>query len=149
MSDRHLCKAKRTDNGEWVEGNYFCRSVYIEILGCKDIIVHHYIIPIGIEVPEKATWEEVCVEIDPSTICQCTGLPDKNRKTIWENDKCCVRRFCILAYGVIKYLEGCFCFVEDRTGNILRLCDIRTNGYEIKVEGNIFDNPELLKGINN
>lgn len=56
-----------------------------------------------------------------------------------------VKRPCVLAYGTIKYLEGCFCFVEDKTGNILRLCDVRTNGFEIEVESNVFDNPELLE----
>ena len=27
-------------------------------------------------------------EVDISTICQCTGLKDKNDKLIWENDIC-------------------------------------------------------------
>ena len=66
-------------------------------------------------------------------------MNDKYGKKIWEHDKCEVYRFCVFAHGTIKFLEGCFCFVEDGTGNILRLCDIRTNNYEIKVVGGMDD----------
>lgn len=79
------------------------------------------------------------VFIDENTICQYTGMTDKKGKKIWENDRCEVYRFCVFAHGTIKFLEGCFCFVEDGTGNILRLCDIRTNNYEIKVVGGMDD----------
>ena len=133
MNDRYLYRAKRIDNGEWVIGTpifYKDGSITIisvnkaEYVGCN------------IYNPGKC---------DVSTLCACTGLKDKNGNIIWENDKCVVRRPCVLAYGTIKYLDGCFCFVEDKTGNILRLCDVRTNGFEIKVEYNISDNPELLE----
>lgn len=68
MNNRHLYKAKRMDNGEWVEGYLFFswERAYIlwgTINGVPDMI-----------------------EVDPSTICQCTGLTDKNDKPIWEND---------------------------------------------------------------
>lgn len=130
MNDRHLHKAKRMDNGEWIEGFYvLCRG-------------HHYILPVydidhGFD-ERYAEW----IEVDPSILCRCTGMMDKNNKLIWENSKCSVERPCIYAVGHIKYLSGCFCFVEDGTRHILRLCDIKSNGYEIKVESG---NPELLE----
>lgn len=113
-------------DGTWVYG-YLCDENYINTVD-ED------------EYGGKFTSE---VLIDPETVCQYTGLIDKNGRKIFENDKCCVGRPCVLAYGIIKYLDGCFCFVEDGTENILRLCDVRINGYEIKVDGNIFDNPDL------
>lgn len=69
MKDRYLFKAKRKDNGEWVIGNLVC-SVYTR----NDVCVGQYGSKVGMH------------EIDPSTICQCTGLKDKNGKLIWEND---------------------------------------------------------------
>lgn len=69
MEDRYLYKAKRTDNGEWVVGFY----AYIHK---KHYIYTGQLIHGGLyDVDER-------FEVDPSTICQCTGLKDKNGKLI-------------------------------------------------------------------
>ena len=72
MENRFLCRGKRIDTGEWVEG-YLVQTVESS-----------YIV-----VPYKHSTicgEGSVIEIDQSTICQCTGLKDKNSKLIWEND---------------------------------------------------------------
>lgn len=104
------------EDGEWVKGHLRC--------DCGKWLIYQF---------EYDRADYVAYEVNPETICQYTGLTDKNGQKIWENDRCIVGRPGVLAYGTIKYLEGCFCFVEDKTGNILRLCDARTNGYEIRV----------------
>ena len=66
--DRYLYKAKRLDNGEWVQGYLF------------GIWEKRYILwGMTNDIPNM-------IEVDPTTICQCTGLRDKNDKLIWEND---------------------------------------------------------------
>ena len=68
MEDRYLYKAKRADNGEWVQGYLF------------GIWEKRYILwGMTNDIPNM-------IEVDPTTICQCTGLKDKNGKLIWEND---------------------------------------------------------------
>ena len=67
MEDRYLFKAKRLDNGEWVIGNR------IDSPDCRVAI-------------SETSGEWKLYECIPSTICQCTGLKDKNGKLIWEND---------------------------------------------------------------
>lgn len=76
MNREILFKAKRKDNGEWVEGYYvYCRKrrYILQILNKE----------IGFDERENE-W----IEIDPGTICQYTGLTDERGQKIWENDIC-------------------------------------------------------------
>lgn len=80
--------------------------------------------------------------INPSTICQYTGLTDKNGNKIWENDVVIGREgYCgnpKLPTREIKFK------VEYLCGHYRWLDS--ADMYEYEVIGNIFDNPELLKG---
>ena len=124
-----LFRAKRIDNGEWLEGGYsYCKkddTHYITNMG-KDHISH-----IGFHQP-----------IDPDTICQFTGLTDKNGNKIWENDVVKMTyRENYFENGVVRYYEQDvryrFC-VESGQFSF-------DNTDTIEVLGNIFDNPELLE----
>lgn len=72
MEDRYLFKAKRLDNGEWVQG-YIVKYGFI---GQEKWYI----------VPDYAS-DLYSFLIDKNTICQCTGLKDKNGKLIWVNVK--------------------------------------------------------------
>ena len=67
-----LFKAKRKDNGKWIEGYYQKRY---DLLGNEEHLIFH--------ADSYNVWEYA--EIDPETVCQFTGLCDKNGKKIWEN----------------------------------------------------------------
>ena len=132
MQDRYLYRAKRKDDGEWVFGGLsYCEKTnayFITNMG-KDHISY-----IGFHQ-----------EVDSNTICQCTGLKDKNGKLIWEND--IVNCFEAECCGKISWneSEAGFYFdvlLEDGTYEEEHIYD-----YEdcMMVIGNIFDNPELLE----
>lgn len=149
MENRYLFKAKTAqivgiynnglEDGVWVHGSLRCDVGKYTIFQFET---------------ERADYVEY--EIDPSTICQCTGLKDKNGKMIWEND--------ILHNGnyfVVKWNAPCarFDVVLNNSHNIPMgkwepmICDWKTNDFkeyrkavDYEVIGNIFDNKELEKG---
>jgi len=133
MEDRYLCKAKRTDNGEWVIGGL----VRYGFTGREK----YYIVP-------SYASDLYALEIDPSTICWCTGLKDKNGKLIWENDICDRKEEYpeivkynngdwTLDYSYSKGKESGYCYCNLGFYALERKC--------VEVIGNKFDNPELLE----
>ena len=134
MEDRYLYKAKSKDNGEWVQG------YYVKGLDMYDKEIHLIFEPATsfYSNGETAGWHE----IDPSTVCQCTGLKDKNGKLIWENDIAWdsdERAF----YEIVWNQEDMCWNVEDADGHKSEFeeCYVST----LEVNGNRFDNPELLE----
>lgn len=131
MEDRWLFKAKRADNGEWVQGYLY------------GIWEKRYILwGMTNDVPNM-------IEVDPTTICQCTGMKDKNGKLIWENDivKDKNSNFYIAIWWNDYYQYCWVCIksiIEIFVGRKRDLWVIAEN-FKIEVIGNIFDNPELLE----
>ena len=136
MNDRYLYRAKRVDNGEWIEGYY--AYAYEK----------HYIMTVGATCAlPPYHWYFQNNEVDPSTICQCTGLKDKNGKLIWENDIMCGHlddKFPEdITYTRVLWRKNGFCTNERNSLDFELLDDFDKEYFEVC--GNIFDNPELLE----
>lgn len=131
MNDRYLFRAKRIDNGEWIVGD----------------LSHHKTGKVFVK-PLNGSAISTC-EVDKDTICQCTGLKDKNGKLIWENDIC--RRILLPTKRIetnfrIAYVpyKCCLSAIDLDGSNITFLSDYINNQYEVDAIGNIFDNHELI-----
>ena len=138
MSDRYLYRAKRTDNGELVEGYYlFCPIQADNKPSVENFIYKHWIV----------THNGNPFEVDPSTICQCTGLKDKNGKLIWENDIVEAWSQGRCAIGKIKHrIDGTWIMYPAwQNGEMWYLLPNNEGITTVEVIGNIFDNPELLE----
>ena len=146
MQDRYLFRGKRIDNGEWVIGNRIddgvTGQVFIHTVGNS--------VNESDEIGEEGCLQFVAFEVAPSTICQCTGLKDKNGNLIWEND--------IVAYWDSYSTESglaeadCIGKVvwDDETISFQVTNRLSAESYEVlgdecSVIGNVFDNQELLE----
>ena len=125
MEERYLYKAKRLDNGEWVQG----ALIYDDRDGLYRIITE-----ISYSTGTCLTTDNA-PRVNSSTICQCTGLKDKNGKLIWENDIMKYQWDGKTKIDVVKYESPMFSYKNV----------IRWSLYQDEVIGNIFDNPELLE----
>lgn len=161
-ADRCLFAAKKIATGEWVVGS--CVYTFAPSKGCVvGIMGESYFI-----VEENGNM----VSIDENTICQCTGLKDKNGNLIYEND-------ILMCHGskkdIVKVVYGKFAVIDIETlkpvdcvigwhyeviqtdtlsklepfNLSMPLTDEYIKTCEFEVIGNIFDNPELLESEGN
>lgn len=143
-----LFKAKRITDGEWVEG-YYLRDQYHT--GGKDIIFYR---------KDSDRFTVYTDRIDIETLCQFTGLCDKNGKKIWEGDIISYQRDnddCPFPnkdtkkrFGKVFYqgFRSTFAIGMGRNGSRSINDDLWKyvqNGNRVEVIGNRFDNPELLQ----
>ena len=140
MEDRYLFKAKRTDNGEWVQGYLFDDGFENGRMFVGGLVIEEYH---GTACDDWSITGINFCEVDQSTICQCTGLKDKNGKMIWENDiiKC---KFGIAVAVWDKSEWRIKCVKDNIWRKDLHYWVVEDN-QRTEVIGNIFDNPELLE----
>ncbi len=131
-----LFRAKRIDNGEWVEGQY---AFILNPLTESGEPIKHLICN-GTNIFND--------EIDPETICQYTGLTDKNGNRIWENDIVGAWSEGKTYIGRVKRrVDGLYIIYPSyQKQEFWGLCPDENGKTTVEVIGNILDNPELLKG---
>jgi hypothetical protein len=109
-------KAKTLDGKKWVYGNL----IVLEN-GCHYIFNRHFI-------PTTSVPSEWFIEVIPETVCQFTGLKDKNSNDVYKSDT--VKH--VRDYSLVD------CFNEDEDGDIDRIDTIigkfiftKTKGFHV------------------
>lgn len=145
-----LFKAKLKGRNQWIEG-FYCSMRETTYCFAEDYERHSVPLHHLIAVDEMTDWglpnQLRLYEIDPETLCEYTGLTDKNGKKIWENDICDRKE----KYSeVVKMNEGdwsldySYMFGKEYGDSFCNLGFYVTERKCVEVIGNIFDNPELL-----
>lgn len=143
MNREILFKAKRKDNGEWVEGcpmiDYVSGQYFIHQNGNS--------VNESPKIGEEGCLRFLAFEIDPNTLCQYTGLTDKNGNKIWENDIVSAWSTGSHAIGkVTRRVDGLyFMYPAYQNNELWVLCSNQEGKITVEVIGNIFDNEELME----
>ena len=144
MNRKILFKAKRIDNGEWVEGNLITN----ERIENKKYIGYIF------DEHNGVVEDFDIVEVIPYTLCQYTGLTDESGRKIWENDIVTITLECDdylipSETGIVEYSYGQYELKvkapdgQEAYSNLIN--QLSEAPFEIEKLGNIFDNPELLE----
>lgn len=131
---RGKCIDETCLKGKWLEGDILHDGVtgkyYINTGNClneSDI------------VGEEGLLRFVAYEVDPETVCQYTGLTDKNGRKIFEGDIVLEHKNTYIAFW------DCCNHEIGIKNNKESLGIAYVYPGDMKVIGNIFDNPDLLK----
>lgn len=126
-----IFRAKRTDNGEWVDGSLIDSGNHEQVM-----IYPHYDGASTMGVRQLVYYSSVPVDHD--TVCAWTGLTDKNGKRIFDGDIVANPNYPDEQCPVI-YKPGYFAIrgLWDAA-----LCD---HNKQVEVVGNIYDNPDLIE----
>ena len=146
-----LFRGKRTDNGEWVEGNLVLSPNADE--GYQTIVIPCYYNYMYSSDYNNDVGFEKWYKVEPETVGQFTGLTDKNGKKIFEGD--IVRVLgnqqvedwkCVDYIGLVAFLDAGFCVIDGTIDNHgFRRYALPRLDFSLEVIGNIHDNPELLE----
>ena len=123
----------RAKSGQtWYYGGVYRKKVYDDRVGYPDYVWHWYIV----------TDDGDEYRISPDTICQYTGLRDKNDTKIFKGDIVKTDNI-ITPLGTdtftIEFVEGNYYICNDGAVATLR------SWYEyVEVVGNIYDNPKKI-----
>lgn len=127
-----IYRGKRKDTGEWVEGFYYANPALERRLYGE----RHWI---------TSDENGLSYEVDPATVGQYAGLPDKKGKRIFEGD--IVRERFHGPASVVEFcledVASCGCCIPSFVGSGFKAKGCNLNICE--VIGNIYDNPELLE----
>ena len=152
-----LFRAKRKKNGEWAEGFYIQLpkpSLGATMIANGDLCaedVGDYIImnrskqhsnfsnAYPLEIIECKYYEVI-----PKTLCQYTGLKDKNGNKIWENDIVKDESICLLGTVIWHCDDYVGWLLNDKYAECPQMMD-KDMWEDCEIIGNIFDNPELLE----
>lgn len=128
-------RAKRLDGLGWAYG-YFIKTPITAEFSCDGQYFDS-----GGQGRYCIIQDGVAHEIDVTTLGQYTGLKDSKGVEIFKGDIVSLDEFVALTatvVGQVKYDEGCY-FIDRTSYPLNKWSD------KIKIIGNIYENPELLK----
>lgn len=125
-----IFRSKRTDNGEWVYG-----------VPTKDSHGETVMVESVYECEEYNCRGANCLYVDENTVGQYTDLTDKNDRMIFEGDIVTMPKYGGGRHRSVVYFKNGKFAVNGSNYNFKDICP-----KNMEVIGNIYDNPELLKG---